>query len=136
MSYKIDVPFKARKSDCEKILSKYPNKIPIIMEKVPFTEDDETNILPTNKILMDPDITISQMKEKLFEKHNFKLYLVPDKDCNMILQNLYDNEKSNDGFLYLSYVSKPETEIIGWLGYAYNGICYGASFLNPWSYGN
>jgi GABA(A) receptor-associated protein len=101
-----DKPFDERKKEAQLILKKYPEKIPIIMEKY----DKHTPNLDRYKYLVSYDLTIGSLlliirkRAKLSEKQaififaNGSLYGVATS-----LAEVYIKEKNEDGFLYFTY---------------------------------
>lgn len=94
---------KARTRESARILEKYSDRIPIIVEI-----DSEEIKLAKSKYLFPVEFTCGQLMQKIREKTTLK----PDQAifmfCNntipsnsMILSQLYQEQKHEDGFLYL-----------------------------------
>jgi len=103
--------FNERFQEANRILSKYPDRIPVICEKNP-TCTDLSNISKT-KYLVGPHLTCGQfiyvirVSLKLpAEKAVFMMVngLIPS-NTNM-MNELYEKHKDYDGFLYLTYSSE------------------------------
>ena len=99
-----------RIAESEKIIEKYPDRIPIIVEKC--TESTLKDI-DKQKYLVPKDLTFSQFlyiirkrinlneAEALFLFVNNKL--VPS---NMSINEIYNSDKCEDGFLYVNYTNE------------------------------
>ena len=101
----------SRKKESELILSKYPDRVPIIVEK------SETCVdlldLDKNKFLAPKDINFGQFQFSIRKRMN----LSPEKALffftnNIIIQNTenisvcYEQHKQEDGFMYVVYTSE------------------------------
>ena len=98
---------KERHEESSKIIVKYPDRIPIIVEK-----SKNSNIAPIdkNKFLVPNDITVGQFVyiirkriELTPEKAIFVFIdnILPPTACNM--KEIYEQHKCDDGFLYIEY---------------------------------
>ena len=98
------------KKESDRILSKYPDRVPIIVNK------EKISLLPDlkkNKYLVPKDMILSQFiyiirknlvissSEALFITINNKL-----SQSNKNLIDIYEEEKNEDGFLYITYSSE------------------------------
>jgi GABA(A) receptor-associated protein len=104
---RLDENFEKRKEESKRIMSKYPDRIPIICNR---GYNSETPLLTRNKFLVPNDLTIGQFMY-VIRKH---LKLDPEKGLYLFLNNtiptnsklindLYDKHCSEDGFLYITY---------------------------------
>ncbi|XP_048456528.1 microtubule-associated proteins 1A/1B light chain 3C-like [Rhincodon typus] len=104
--------FTARKEESAFIRSKYPQKIPVIVERYPGEKHlkslDRTKFLVPQDVIVSHFITI--IRNRLALTPNQAFYLVVK---NKSLSNMYttiaelDEEyKDSDGFLYISYASQ------------------------------
>ena len=112
-SFKKQFSFAKRKEESEKILKKYKNKIPIIVEK---NKNADINDIDKHKFLVPLDMTVGQFiyvlrkRIKLTEKE--ALFIFIDKTLPMTsstLGSLYSDYKKRtdfDGFLYMSYCNE------------------------------
>jgi GABA(A) receptor-associated protein len=109
MKFKSQNTFESRLQESSKMMIRYPNKIPIICEKI-NEKNNDIPLLDKTKYLVPMDMSISQF---LFIIRN-RLKLSPEKAIfllveNMIPQNssmvinLYEQFKDPDGFLYITY---------------------------------
>jgi GABA(A) receptor-associated protein len=107
-SFKNRYPFKQRKQDCEQILLKYPDRIPVLCEKYPYSKNAPD--IDKHKYLVGYDLTIGQFMAVIRKRMNLKpevgLYifingLIPSNSA--LVQHLFLDFKDNDGFLYIEY---------------------------------
>jgi GABA(A) receptor-associated protein len=108
MSFKHLYSLNQRKAECEKILLKYPNRIPIICEK----NYNSTNApdIDKHKYLVSRDLTLGQFMHTIRQRMNLTaevgLYIfisgfIPSN--SQFLSNLYVDFRDDDGFLYIMY---------------------------------
>ena len=99
-----------RSDESKKVLEKYPDRVPIIVEKALNT--DITNI-DKHKFLVPNDITIGQFTyiirkriELEPEKAMFAFVdnILPPTAC--CISEIYEEHKSDDGFLYFTYAGE------------------------------
>ena len=99
-----------RKVEFNKILSKFENKIPIILEKYPLSKLEDKS----KKYLIPDILNLNQlifMIKKLF-KDDLKFSLITDKNITldkkeMLIIDIYEKYKDEDNALYLFYI-EPE----------------------------
>lgn len=106
-----DHAFEVRSTESAKILVKYPDRIPLIVEKIPGN-----NILPQiskSKFLVPSDITITQfmfiIRKYLKLEPSVSIYLFCDgviPNAGESINNVYIQHKDSDGFLYLFYTGE------------------------------
>ena len=108
MSFKQLYSLNQRKSECEKILLKYPNRIPIICEKN-YNSINAPDI-DKHKYLVSRDLTLGQFMHIIRQRMNLSaevgLYIfisgfIPTN--SQFLSNLYVDFRDDDGFLYIIY---------------------------------
>ena len=101
--------FKDRYNESITILKKYPDRIPVIVERSAKSSDDCPDI-DKNKYLVPNDFTLGQF---LFTIRK-RMKLPPEKaiflfingnfyNSTLLLSNIYEIEKDEDGFLYITY---------------------------------
>ena len=101
--------FEHRYMESQRLLLKYPNRIPIICG--PSNNNDTSNpIIDKNKFLAPVDLTMGQFyhvirkrmkippKKAIFLFINNNIY-----NSSHILSQIYELEKDDDGFLYIVY---------------------------------
>ena len=110
MSFKKTTTFEERLSESKKIRSKYPKRIPIIVEK---SKKCELNNIDKNKYLAPDDINLNQfiyiIRQRIHLESSKSLFiLIENKLCpgNSSLSEIYNDNKNEDGFLYVIYTSE------------------------------
>ena len=96
-----------RLTESSKIIEKYPNRIPIIIEK-----DKKSKIkdIDKNKFLVPNDMTLGQFMYVIRKR----IKLEPEKaifiyvnnilpPTSSLINSIYEEHKSKDGFLWISY---------------------------------
>ncbi|XP_072265534.1 microtubule-associated protein 1 light chain 3 gamma [Pyxicephalus adspersus] len=118
-------PFKQRKSletrktEAIGMKAKYPTKIPVIVER--YAKEKYLPRLDKTKFLVPQDITMSQfvsiIRDRMHLSATHALYvLVKGKtlpSMTLTMTELYEDQKDEDGFLYMIYASQ---EMFGGLG--------------------
>jgi len=106
--YKENNDFDKRFKESENIKKKYPNRIPVIVEK--FNKCKNIEEIDKNKYLVPDDLTLGQFIFVIRKR----LKLSPDKAIFLFVNNkmipsytlmekVYENEKDDDNFLYMCY---------------------------------
>lgn len=111
MVYKFisDHTFDERYKESSRIRNKYPDRIPIIIEK-----DYKCKNVPDidkKKYLVPNDLTIGQflfvIRKRIKLDSEMALYLFIDNktipNTSSAINNLYNTHKNDDGFLYITY---------------------------------
>ena len=110
MGFKTNFNEESRCHESNKILLKYPTRIPIIVEK----QDGciLTNI-KKNKYLVSKDMTMNQfifiIRKKIDLDPSQSLFIMINNQLspnNLSLGDIYENQKDKDGFLYITYTSE------------------------------
>lgn len=106
-----DHTFELRAQESAKIIAKYPERIPLIVEKLP-----NNNLLPQiskTKFLVPSDITITQfmfiVRKYLKLDPSVSIYLFCDgviPNASESISTTYTNHHDPDGFLYLFYAGE------------------------------
>ncbi|XP_060109524.1 microtubule-associated proteins 1A/1B light chain 3C-like [Heteronotia binoei] len=111
-------PFKQRKSlatrtrDVAEIRERYPNKIPVVVER--YQKEKELPLLDRSKFLVSQDLSMSQfmltLRARLSLSATQAFYLlVKDKSLpclSLTMMEIYQDNKDDDGFLYITYASQ------------------------------
>lgn len=106
--FKMLYPFEKRKAEAERIIAKYPDKIPIILEKGRgINIPDVTN----HKYLISKDITVGQyiflIRKNIKLDHTQTLYVCVNNkalpNISETLGSLYKKYAEKDMYLYMSY---------------------------------
>jgi GABA(A) receptor-associated protein len=108
--YKKNRPFEQRLKESTLIRQKYPERIPIIVEKASSSNAPD---IDKTKFLTPTDLTISQFvyvirkRIKLREQEAIFLFINESIPCTSdYLGKVYDENKDEDGFLYINYSSE------------------------------
>uniref|UniRef100_A0A5K3EGH9 Gamma-aminobutyric acid receptor-associated protein-like 2 n=1 Tax=Mesocestoides corti TaxID=53468 RepID=A0A5K3EGH9_MESCO len=99
--------FDQRVKDATKIRQKYPDRIPVIVERHPGSQ---INDLDKHKFLVPSEITVAQfmwiIRKRLELSPEKALFLFFDDlvpQASLTIGQLYNERKSDDGFLYAHY---------------------------------
>jgi len=115
-------PFKQRKSfpsrrdEVAGIRAKFPSKIPVIVER--YHKEKALPLLDKTKFLVPQELTMSQfvtiVRNRMSLSPTQSFYLIVNNkslaSMSTTLQEVYKDEKDEDGFLYMTYASQ---EIFG-----------------------
>lgn len=106
MPFKNNHTFSKRINESGRILIRYPDRIPIICEKAKSCNIE----INKNKYLVPMNLTIGQfiyvIRKRMYLGPEQAIYLFINgiiPPINVIISNLYDIYKDNDGFLYITY---------------------------------
>jgi len=110
MSFKSVNNLNSRKTESDKIIEKYPNRIPIIIEKADnchLNDIDKTKYLVPKDLNMNQFVYIIRKRIKLDNSQSI-FFIVGNNVCpsNTPLCNIYEEHKDEDGFLYIIYTSE------------------------------
>eukprot|EP00118_Oscarella_pearsei_P007242 m.34788 g.34788 ORF g.34788 m.34788 type:complete len:130 (+) comp32021_c0_seq3:102-491(+) len=111
-SFKEKRSFGSRKKDVEEIRRKFPHKIPVIVERC--SNEKYLPLLQKAKFLVPDDMTISQfisiLRKRLVLRPSQAFYLLFNQktiaSASTALSEVYDQNKDEDGFLYMVYASQ------------------------------
>jgi len=106
--FKQNYSFEIRKAESEKIVSKYDNRIPIVVER-----ENTCKVLPDinkNKFLVPNDLTVQQfqyvIRRRLELSSNNAIYMFCDgvmPASSATMESIYHTHRDPDGFLYIFY---------------------------------
>uniref|UniRef100_A0A6C0ES27 Autophagy-related protein n=1 Tax=viral metagenome TaxID=1070528 RepID=A0A6C0ES27_9ZZZZ len=108
MSYKNKISLQERKDEVNRVLEKYPDRIPIICEK--NIKSKNTPEIDKNKYLVPNDLTVGQflyvIRKRLKIGSDKALFLfingfIPSSAS--FISSIYDQYKDEDGYLYILY---------------------------------
>lgn len=116
MDFKTKYTFKERQAESERVLLKYPDRIPIICEKsttkININKNfiDDIPVIDKIKYLVPNDLTIGQflyvIRQRMRLPAEKAIFLfvggVIPATCD-IVSSLYERYKEKDGFLYIKY---------------------------------
>ncbi|MED6240382.1 Gamma-aminobutyric acid receptor-associated protein-like 2 [Ataeniobius toweri] len=105
--FKEDHSLEHRSLESAKIRSKYPDRVPVIVEKVSGSQIVD---IDKRKYLVPSDITVAQfmwiIRKRIQLPSEKAIFLFVDKtvpQSSITMGQLYDKEKDEDGFLYVAY---------------------------------
>eukprot|EP01135_Chromosphaera_perkinsii_P005646 Nk52_evm17s356 gene=Nk52_evmTU17s356 len=106
-SFKQEHLYEKRKAEAARIRSKYPDRIPVIVEKA---EKSDITEIDKKKYLVPMDLTVGQFVYVIRKR----IKLSPEKAIFIFVNNvlpptsasmatIYEEQKDEDGFLYVTY---------------------------------
>ncbi|XP_031482117.1 autophagy-related protein 8C-like [Nymphaea colorata] len=106
-SFKAEHPLERRKTESARIREKYPERIPVIVEKADRTDIPD---IDKKKYLVPADLTVGQLVYVIRKR----IKLSPEKAIFIFVKNvlpptgammsaIYEEHKDEDGFLYMTY---------------------------------
>ena len=111
MGFREDHSLEKRRGECKRIREKYPNRIPIIVEK---HESSDVPVIDKKKFLVPEDVTFGQFLYIIRNRMNLPadkamfLFIqgsfIPPVSAN--IQSSYEEFKDEDGFLYCTYAGE------------------------------
>jgi len=109
-NYKKSKTFEERLSESSKIIDKYPDRIPIIVEK---SKGCKLKDIDKNKYLVPNDMILSQfiytIRKRIKLESSQALFFFIDNHVptnSSPIGELYNLYKDKDGFLYITYTSE------------------------------
>jgi len=106
-SFKLQKTFAERKVESARIITKYPDRIPVICEKI---EKSKMANLDKTKYLVPDTLTVGQfmfvIRKRLQLDPKQALFLIINKNIyssSTLLKQIFDECKDPDGFLYIKY---------------------------------
>ena len=110
--YKSIHPFDKREEECKRVITKHPNRVPILV----FKDNKKGSNIPDidkHKFLVPADLTFGQFNYVIRKRIKLKPeiaiftfingYLPP---TSALVANIYNIHKDKDGFLYVIYTSE------------------------------
>jgi GABA(A) receptor-associated protein len=96
-----------RKAESCRILSKYPDRIPIICEQ---NKSSDIELIDKNKYLVPSDLTLGQfmyvIRKRIKISSEKSLFLFVNgkiPPTSQLMSIIYNEHKDDDGFLYITY---------------------------------
>tara|TARA_B100001123_G_C15242615_1_gene999682 strand:- start:419 stop:769 length:351 start_codon:yes stop_codon:yes gene_type:complete len=109
-NFKIKNTFEKRKLEASNIIQKYPEKIPIIVQKYYTSELPE---IDKSKYLVPKDMTMSQfmftIRKRIQLESNQALFIWINNGLvtsSKTMMEIYSENKDEDGFLYIDYTNE------------------------------
>ena len=103
--------FEKRASESAKIMEKYPDRIPVICQKIHTANDipdiDRMKYLVPNDLSMGQFLYIIRKRIKIEQEKAIYMF-INDKIAagSQIMMDIYENNKDKDGFLYVYYTGE------------------------------
>lgn len=108
--FKEETTFEQRKAESSSIRLKYPERVPVIIEKVHGTFVNE---MDKKKFLIPSEISMSQLvwiiRKRVHMEPERALYIYVGKTMPLAsasLGQVYEQHQDEDGFLYVAYSSE------------------------------
>lgn len=105
MAYKTQKTFKERKDECDKLLRRFPDRVPVIVEQ----KQSFPGKLDKNKYLVPHEINVGQMLHLIRRRSKCRaetgIFLFVNNTLPATSSLIYDlarENKEDDGFLYMS----------------------------------
>ena len=110
MTYKKEHEIETRKAESQKIRTKYPDRVPIIVEKEGNSDIAE---IDKKKYLVPSDLTMGQfqyvIRKRIKLDQTKALFIFINNTLpptSSLISQIYDDKKDEDGFLYVTYSSE------------------------------
>ena len=111
MKFKKENDYSYRKDEAERVLKKYPDRLPIICEQ--YSKSKNIAKIDKNKYLVPQDLTMGQfiyiIRNRLNLPAEHALYLIINgiiPSTTELISTIYNNYKDKDGFLYVEYTNE------------------------------
>ena len=109
MGYKETIPFKFRSNECNRIRAKYPDRIPVIVERSRHSK--ELKEIDKKKFLIPADLTVGQfvyvIRRRITIQSDKALFLFMNDYAlpasSELLSVIWKNYRDKDGYLYIKY---------------------------------
>jgi len=105
--FKEENTFEQRKTESTKIRAKYPERIPVIVEKAPNSQVPD---IDKRKFLVPSDISVAQfmwiIRKRIQLPSEKALFLFVGKvlpQSSASMGQIYEEHRDEDGFLYIAY---------------------------------
>ncbi len=102
--------FEERKKESERLLSKYPTKVPIIITKAKHSDIHD---IDKRKFLVPVDQTVGQfvyiIRKRVKLSHEKSIFVFVNSvlpKTSSLISEVYNHHKSSDGFLYVTYAGE------------------------------
>ena len=106
MNYKKENDLETRTKEASRIRSKYPDRIPIICERIGDTVPD----IDRKKYLVPGDLSIANfmyvIRKRIKLSPEISIFLFVNESmvpCSELMSKCYEEHKDQDGFLYIKY---------------------------------
>ncbi|CAH8269302.1 unnamed protein product [Arabidopsis lyrata] len=106
-SFKQDHDFEKRKAEALRIRDKYPDRVPVIVEK---SEKSDIPNIDKKKYLVPADLTVGQfvyvIRKRIQLSSEKAIFIFVDNvlpPTGAMMSTIYEEKKQEDGFLYVTY---------------------------------
>ncbi|KAL1219229.1 Autophagy-related protein 8g [Cardamine amara subsp. amara] len=106
-SFKQDHDFEKRKAEALRIRDKYPDRVPVIVEKA---EKSDIPNIDKKKYLVPADLTVGQfvyvIRKRIQLSAEKAIFIFVDNvlpPTGAMMSTIYEEKKEEDGFLYVTY---------------------------------
>ena len=110
--FKQQYPFTKRLNEANRVLEKYPDRIPIIVERNNHSGND-LPIIDKKKFLVPSDLTVGQfvyvIRKRIKLSPEKAIFIMVDTKLpptSTLVSDIYQENKHEDNFLYLTYSSE------------------------------
>ncbi|KAL4237535.1 Microtubule-associated proteins 1A/1B light chain 3C [Mactra antiquata] len=111
-SFKQRKSFATRKEEVAGIRSKFPSKVPVIVER--YYKEQNLPVLDKTKFLVPEELSMSQfatiIRNRMSLNANQAFYLIINNksisSMSVSLAEVYRDDRDEDGFLYMTYASQ------------------------------
>ncbi|ESW25948.1 hypothetical protein PHAVU_003G079300 [Phaseolus vulgaris] len=107
ISFKLEHPLERRQAESTRIRDKYPDRIPVIVERAERTDIPD---IDKKKYLVPADLTVGQfvyvVRKRIkvsAEKAIFVFINNTLPPTAALMSSIYEENKDDDGFLYMTY---------------------------------
>lgn len=108
--FKIQYSYEQRRKEATTIKTKYPDRIPVIVEKEPYSdivEIDKHKFLVPNHLTVGQFVYVIRKRMKLPPEKAIFIFVhnqIPNQSC--LMSSIYEESKDNDEFLYIKYTGE------------------------------
>jgi len=106
-NFKSNYSLEQRKNEAAKMLLKYPDRIPVIVQKSPKSHIPD---IDRHKYLVPSDLNVGTfmnvIRQRIKLNHSEGLFIFVNNTippCSELLSSIYKTHKDIDGFLYIYY---------------------------------
>ena len=103
--------FDKRLSEAERVLAKYPDRIPVIVER--YAGQNTLPVMDKQKFLVPNDLTVGQfvyiIRKRIKLSSDKAIFIMIDNQLpptSSLLSQIYETSKNKDKFLYMKYSSE------------------------------
>ena len=110
ISFKDDFSLQKRTDESDRIRKKYPDRIPVILEK---SASSDIAVIDKKKYLVPHDLTVGQfiyvIRKRISLQPEQAIFLFINNTIppiSSLMSRLYKDHHDNDGFLYITYAGE------------------------------